>query len=189
MKKLCHLFLCVGATMLFVVAAPGYAEEVKIGVVNFKTCLEQSKIGKEEQASFEAMKKQMESILEEKGKVLEALETKFQDSDYMDSLSPEAETEFNRKARGLKNEFMQLQNQYMQTLNQANMKIVQKLNDLISKASKEIATEKKLDIVLNDEGCFFSSARLDISGLISTKMDEIASKEAKSEKGLVPGLS
>lgn len=44
------------------------ASSLKIGVVNFKRCVETSKLGKLEQANFEALKKQMESVLGEKEK-------------------------------------------------------------------------------------------------------------------------
>jgi outer membrane protein len=181
MKRLSYFILCTAA--LSVAAMPGYAaDNAKIGVVSFKTCLEQSKVGKQEQANFDAIKKQMETVLEEKGKALEAIELKKRDADYLDSLSPEMETEFNRKARALEGEFMQLQNQYMQTLNQANVKILQKLNDLITEASKEIAPANKLDLVINDEACYFCSPSLDISSEIAKKMDELAEKQNKAEK-------
>lgn len=186
MKNLRYLFLCLGAALSFtLISFPGSAQaadssassSLKIGVVNFKTCLEQSKIGQQEQGSFESMKKQMESVLEEKGKAIEALDGKANDPDYMDSLSPESETEFNRKLRGLKQEAMQLQNQYLQTLNQANMKIVQKLNSLIEKASKEVASEKQLDLIVNDEAVFFYAPILDVSLPVAKKMDEMAQKD------------
>ena len=50
------------------IAAKG--SSLRIAVVNFKKCVEQSKQGKQEQSSFEAMKKQMESVLAEKEKSL-----------------------------------------------------------------------------------------------------------------------
>lgn len=179
MKKLSYLILC--SIAISATAMPGYAaDNAKIGVVSFKTCLEQSKVGKQEQANFDAMKKQMETVLEEKGKALEAIELKKRDADYLDSLSPEMETEFNRKARALEGEFMQLQNQYMQTLNQANMKILQKLNDLITQSSKEIAPANNLDIVLNDEACYFCASPLDISSEVAKKMDELTEKQNKA---------
>lgn len=178
MRKYHHLFLCMGIATLCLAAAPAHAD-TKIGVVNFKTCLAKSNLGKQEQGSFEGMKKQMETILEEKGKVLDSLEAKTQDSDYMDSLSPEAEAEFHRKGRALKQELMQLQNQYLQTLNQANFKIVQKLTEAINKAAKEVASERKLDLIVNEEGTFYYNPQLDISDAVSARMDEIMKKENK----------
>ena len=62
-----------------------------IAVVDFKACVEKSKLGLQEQASLESMKKQMETILQEKEKKLTELSAKFNDLDYLDSLSPDAE--------------------------------------------------------------------------------------------------
>ena len=47
--------------------APNNSQKaLKIGVVNFKLAVEESKAGKQEQTNFESLKKQMESVLEEK---------------------------------------------------------------------------------------------------------------------------
>ena len=51
------------------------------------------------------------------------------------------QTNLRRKKRTIRNEGMQLQNQYMQTLQQANLKIVQKLTEVIGKASAQVAQD------------------------------------------------
>lgn len=190
-NKLSRILICCSALMSFGLI-PLHAEKntatdkllkdkLSIGLANFKTCVEQSKMGKQEQTTFESMKKQMESILEEKEKALNEMATKFNDPDYLDSLAPEAETELKRKFRALSQELTQQQNQYYQTLNQANYRIIQKLTDSVTKASNEVAKENKLDIILNEESCFYCVASLDISSLVVVKMDEAFEKEAKEK--------
>ncbi len=179
MKKLL-VHTLVGASLLLTASANA---ETKIGVVDFKKCVEDSKLGKQEQASFEAMKKQMETVVEEKEKVLTELANKLNNVDELELMSPEAETELKRKFRGLSQEMNQLQTQFYQTLNQANFQIVQKLSELVTKASENVAKEKSLDIVLNSEGAFFSGEKLDISPAVVEKMnvqfDEEAAKQTK----------
>lgn len=194
MKNLRHLILSVTAigftTLLLCSAAPAVNSQapvsstkpLKIAVVNFKTCVEQSKSGKQEQASFDGLKKKMETTLEEKEKSLTEIANKLEDPDYVDSLSPEAETEMKRKFRNLNQELSQLQNQYMQALNQTNVKVIQKLNDLISKASATYAQQNNIDTVLNSEGAFYSSPALDISKEIIAMMDQMFEKEASETK-------
>lgn len=150
-----------------------------IRFVNFKNVVEQSKLGKQEQAAFEAIKKQMEKVLEEKEKVLTDIGTKANDADYLDSLSPEAETELKRKFRTLSQEIAQLQNQYYQALSQTNIKVLQKLNDIVVKASDKVAQQEKIDLIINEEGVFFYSPKLDISPKIVAIMDEMFDKEQK----------
>lgn len=156
-------------------------QTLRMGFVNTKRCLEESKLGKQEQANFEKMKTQMENILQEKERALEELESKLNDDDYMDSITDEAASELKRKKRTIRNEGMQLQNQYMQTLQQANFKIVQKLTEVISKASSQVAQDpnQPLDIIFTDEACTFFTPRLDVSDRIVVKMNAIFDAEQK----------
>lgn len=165
MKK--WLLICLACSTL------SFAAEANstIRYVNFKTCVEESKIGKQEQAAFEAMKKQMETVVEEKEKVLTELANKLNNVDELELMSPEAETELKRKFRALSQEMSQIQTQFYQTLSQANMQIVQKLSEIVTKASEKVAKEKNLDFVLNDEGTFFANKALDISSSIVKEMD------------------
>lgn len=165
-------------------------QTLKVGIVNTKKCLENSKLGKLEQANFEKMKNQMESILQEKEKTLEDIESKLNDDDYMDSISDEAASELKRKKRNLRNEGMQLQNQYLQTLQQANLKIVQKLTEAISKASDQVAKEggssQSIDIIFTDEACTYSAPHLDVSDRIIAKMNTLFDAEQKDNKDNAP---
>lgn len=146
-------------------------QSIKIATVDFKSCVENSKLGKQEQASFEAMKNQMESVVLEKEKVLEELAGKLNNPDELDLMSPEAEVELKRKFRSLSQEMGQIQNQFYQTLNQANLKVVQKLSDIVAQASEKVAKELKVDLVLNHETCFYCNSAIDISSQIVKEMD------------------
>lgn len=150
---------------------------LKIAIVNFKTCVESSKIGKQEQANFETLKKQMESVLEEKEKTINDMATKFNDPDYLDSLSAEAETEIKRKFRALSQELSGYQNQYMQILQQTNLKVIQKLTEATTSASKEYAQKNSIDLILNEEN-FYYIPELDISKEIVDLMDKKFDKDA-----------
>jgi outer membrane protein len=189
MKNL-RIWLLSIAGCAFLMSAPLSAQgqspqsnsSVKIGVVNTKKCLEESKLGKQEQSNFEKMKKQMESILQEKEKDLEEIETKLNDDDYMDSISEEAATELKRKKRTLRSEGMQLQNQYIQTLQQAQMKVVQSLTESISKASKLVAQDpadpaSSLDAIFSDEACTYFGEKLDVTSKIVSKMNQLFDAE------------
>lgn len=160
---------------------------LRAGIVNTKKCLENSKLGKQEQANFEKMKQQMESILQEKEKVLEDIESKLNDDDYMDSISEDAASELKRKKRSLRNEGMQLQNQYMQTLQQANLKIIQRLTDTIAKASALVAQDstnsQPLEVIFTDEACTYFSPRLDVTDQVVAKMNVLFDAEQKENAG------
>lgn len=151
----------------------------KIGVVNFATCVAESKAGQEEQGNFESIKKQLGTHLEQTEKELSGLASKLNDPDYMDGLSPEAENDLKEKIQTLNEELGRYQNQYYQVLNQANMKVVQLLNTKVNAASEIVAKEKKLDLVLHKDVCFFYTPDLDITAAVIAKMDKAHEKDKK----------
>lgn len=183
------LWCTVNAQTVSTPASPSN-KPLKIAVVNFKTCVEKSKMGKQEQANFESLKKQMESVLEEKEKALNDMGTKFNDPDYLDSLSAEAETEMKRKFRAQSQELSGYQNQYMQILQQTNLKVIQKLTDATTNAASRYAKENHIDLVLNEDS-FFYSPDLDISQQIIKLLDvqfDKEEKEAAEKKETAPKI-
>lgn len=143
-----------------------------IGIVNFSSCIMDSKLGKQEQASFEGLKKQMGTLLEDTEKQINELATQFNDREYMDSISPEDEEQMKNKYRALGEEMNRYHNQYYQVLNQANMKMLQTLGASIQEASEKVAKNKKLSVVLNKEALFFYTTALDVTSFVITEMDK-----------------
>lgn len=164
-------------------ATSGFAASVlPMGIVNFGTCVSDSKFGKQEQNSFEALKKQMSTLLEDTEKQLNEINAKFTDPEYLDGLSPDAEGELKVKFQTLSEELNRYQNQYYQVLNQANMRIFQVLAVHINTASENVAKEKKLSLIINKEASFFYNPQLDITADIIAEMDKQFEKEAQKQQ-------
>ena len=160
------------------------AEAPSMGVVNFSTCVTDSKLGKQEQASFETLKNQMSGLLEDTEKQLNEISAKFNDPEYIDGLSPEAEEELKNKFRTLNEEMNRYQNQYYQVLNQANMKIIQTISSGINAASENVATKNKLKAILNKDACFYFAPTLDVTSQIVSEMDKNYDQEAKKQTAI-----
>jgi outer membrane protein len=175
------LVLCFAALN----GAASDANKGQVAIVNFASCMTESKLGKKEQASFETLKKQMASLLEDTEKQLTDLSAKFNDPEYMDGLSPEAEEELKNKARTLNEEMNRYQNQYYQVLNQANMKIIQNMSSVIQAASEKVAKEKQLSMVVNKEACFFYNPALDVTAFVIGEMDKDFEQEMKKQSAPV----
>lgn len=158
------------------------AEAPTFGIVNFGTCVSDSKLGKQEQASFETLKKQMSTLLEDTEKQLGDLSAKFNDPEYLDGLSPEAEEELKVKFRNLNDELGRYQNQYYQVMNQANMRIVQTLQTSINSASEKVAKDKKLTMVVNKDACFYYTPALDVTKQIIAEMDKNFTADNSAEQ-------
>lgn len=169
------------ATMGLSLAAQAGEPTPTMGVVDFAKCVTDSKQGKQEQSSFDALKTQMSGVLQETEKQLSEISSKFSDTEYLDGLSPEAEEELKVKYRTLSEQMNQYQNQYYQVLNSANMRIIQSLSSMITTASEKVAKDKRLNVVLNKEACFFFSEKLDVTTSVIAEMDKVFEVEAKKQ--------
>jgi len=123
----------------------------------------------------------MTSLLEDTEKQINELATKFNDPEFLDALSPEAEEELKNKFRSLNEDLSRYQNQYYQVLQQSNMKIMQTLSTSINTASEKVAKDKKLSLIVNKEACFFTSSTLDVTSFVVSEMDKTYDQLAKQQ--------
>ncbi len=162
------------------------AETPIIGVANFAACITESKAGKKEQENMESMRKQMSTLIEDTEKELKEISVKFEDTEYLDSLSPKAEEELKTKFQTLQEDLGRYQNQFYQVLNHANYQMLQKMSNAISKAAEKVASQKNLDYVMNKEACFYIRPDFDVTSLVIAEMDktfELDTKAQKAENG------
>lgn len=153
-----------------------------IGVVNFASCVTDSKAGKKEQENMENIRKQMSHLIEDTEKELKEIAAKFDDTEYLDSLSPKAEEDLKLKFQSLQEDHARYQNQFYQVLQHANYQMIQKISGSIGKAAEKIAQSKKLDYVMNKEACFYIRPDLDVTTLVISEMDKTYEFDAKGQK-------
>lgn len=163
------------------------AAEAPFGVVNFATCVTESKAGKKEQENMESIRNQMSSLMEQTEKELKEISAKFEDTEYLDSLSPKAEEELKVKFQTLQEDLSRYQNQFYQVMNHANYQMVQKMSGAIGQAAKKVAEEKHLTYVFNKEACFFVHPDLDFTSAVVSELDksfdeQLAKAEEQSKK-------
>ncbi|EKE07803.1 MAG: hypothetical protein ACD_17C00511G0002 [uncultured bacterium] len=159
------------------------AEEIPlIGVVNFATCITESKAGKKEQENMESMRQQMTVLVEDTEKELREISAKFEDPEYLDSLSPKAEEELKNRFHALQEDLGRYQNQFYQVLNQANYQMIQKVSNTVAKAAEIIATQNALDYVMNKDACFYIRPGLDVTESIISEMDKKFDLDQKAQK-------
>lgn len=164
---LCTMSLCLlSGRSLFGAGA----QESMIRTVNLQTCLDGSETGKKELQRFERMKKQLEEGLEQKEKRLNELAPKFTE-EYLDSIAPDEEKKLKAEFQALSQEFSQEQSNYYQTLNRFQMEILQKMQDRVTIASKALAKEQNIRMVIRHDACLFSDDSLDITKDIISYID------------------
>jgi len=162
------------------------AAEQKVGVVNFENVFMETKLGKQEQASFDTMRKQFATLLEDTDKQLRELNDKLQDKDTLDGLSPEAEAEMKNKFAQLSDEMNRYNQQYYQFMQQGQHKIMQTVFGGINQASEKLAAAKGYTMILNKQACFYSAPALDITADMVKEMDKNFDEEAKKAAAAAP---
>ena len=162
------------------------AAEQKVGVVNFENIFMETKLGKQEQASFETMRKQFATLLEDTDKQLRELNDKLQDKDTLDGLSPEAEAEMKNKFAQLSDEMNRYNQQYYQFMQQGQHKIMQTVFGGISQASEKLAAAKGYTMILNKQACFYNAPALDVTADMVKEMDKNFDDEAKKAAAAAP---
>lgn len=177
-----HKLFLSAAALILTAGAMDAAETPSIGVVNFASCMSESKAGKKEQENMESMRKQMSSLVEDTEKELREIAGKFEDPEYLDSLSPKAEEELKARFQALQEDLGRYQNQFYQVLNHANYQMIQKMGGVISKAAEKVASQKKLDYVMNKEVCFYINPSFDVTPQVIAEMDQSFELEAKAAK-------
>jgi outer membrane protein len=141
----------------------------------------ETKLGKQEQASFETMRKQFATLLEDTEKQLRDINDKLSDKDTLDGLSPEAEAEMKNKFAQLNEEMNRYQQQYYQFMQQGQHKIMQSVFGGITQASEKLAAAKGYTMILNKQACFYNSPTLDVTPDMVKEMDKNFDEEAKKQ--------
>ena len=160
-------------------STPLAADNAVTGVVNFSSCVADSKYGKQEQENFEALRKQMGSMIENTENQLKEISAKFEDTEYLDSISPKTQEELQGKYQALQEEMQRYQNQFYQVLQHANHQMVQKISQSIATAASQVAKEHKLDYVMNKEALFYIRPDLDVTSQVIVEMDKSFELDAK----------
>ncbi len=165
-------------TYLFcLISIKSYAEAIPYGIVSFQSCVTESSYGLKEQESFEKLQTQMTTLMSDIEKQLSDIATKFNDPEFVDSLSPEAEQETKARFQTLSEELNRYQNQYMQVMQQANAQLMQTMNGHVQKASESVAKQKKLPMIVREEACFFYNPSFDITKSVIDEMNKSFEKE------------
>lgn len=174
--------LFTAAALFVLMTGFAFADDAPvIGVVNFSNCITDSAAGKKEQENMENLRKQMASLIENTEKELREISAKFEDTEYLDSLSPKAEEELKTKHQVLQEDLGRYQQQFYQVLQHAQYQMVQKMSSTVAAAAEKIATFKKLDYVMNREACFYIRPDLDVTGLVVAEMDKAFEQDSKSK--------
>lgn len=174
--RIAALTLGVALSSLLTADVP---ETSHLGFVDFRRCVEESKVGKEQQNSLEVLRNKLASAIEETEKERNELIQKLSDPDYVDSLSHEAEEELKHRFQELSQMQAQRENQFYQILSQEEYKLIQEISIHVARASAIVAKDEGLDLILRNEAAFFQQPNMDVTTLVLSEMNAAYDREAE----------
>ena len=152
----CFAILCLCAAY----AAPGVAEDYKIGTVNAIRVLQQSPQTELANSRIEGEFSDREDRIMEAQKILKALEERLEKDRAV--LSAGELQKIERDIIGKRRELQRDQDEYREDLNFRRDEELAKMRQIIGKAIQDVAKAGGFDLVLSD-GVVYSSDALDIS--------------------------
>jgi outer membrane protein len=162
------------------------AVDEKEGIVNYANCVNDSKLGKQEQASFETTRKQFFSLIEDTDKQIKELSAKLEDKEILEGLTPEAIKEMQDKEAQLKVEFEHYQQQYGHFISQGQYRFLQPIMAGAAKAAEKIAKENGYTKIANKDAYLYYAPSLDITADVVKEMDKLFEEEAKKQAEASP---
>lgn len=167
-------------SILLTGAAPALAAT---GIVNPTICMEKSKFASAKRGEIETFGKELQVKLETLHKEYKEVEEKLKNTEYVDSITPEAEKALENEKAAKAQKFGMAQSEFSQMMQQKQMEFYQALQESIGEASQQIAQEKKFDNIASKDLFFFFDEKLDVTDEVIAKMDELyESKQIEAKK-------
>lgn len=153
------------------------------GIVNPTSCMEKSKFAAAKRSELDSFGKELQAKLETLHKEYKELEDKLKNTEYVDSITPEAEKNLENEKAAKAQKLGMAQSEFSQMMQQKQMEFYQSLQENIGIAAAEVATEKELANIASKDLFFFFDSNLDVTDDVIAKMDQIyEKKEADSAK-------
>lgn len=167
--------LLVGSVLLVSIAASvsAYAEETKVGFVNYAKALDDSLPAKAANKRLEIEFAPRKNELNDLRKSFRLFEERLSQENLQ--MTPAQLRKLERSVRDTKREMLRAQEDYRADLNVRRNEELRKLQVRVKRAIKIVAKKNAYDLVLG-EGVFYSSGRVDITDQILTVLaDEFKS--------------
>jgi outer membrane protein len=158
--KLFLISLLIGLVMIL----PTFAANLnKIGVVDFQTILETSKVGKAAQKEIKSEGEKMEETLKEKGAEIEALKKKLERDALVIDRDTRAERE--REIRIKINDIKALQKKYMSDFRDLEARMIDRIRTQLIDIIESIGKNEGFLLIMekNQAGVLYSPGTVDIT--------------------------
>lgn len=157
-----------------------YADNSAPGIVNATTCMEQSKFAQNKKTEIDSYAKELQAKLESLHKEYKEIEDKLKNTEYVDSITPEAEKNLENEKAARAQKLGMAQSEFSQMMQQKQMEYFQALQESISEAAQLVAAENHLSGVASKDIYFYFDPALEITDKVIAKMDELYDQKQKT---------
>ncbi len=168
------------ATVLLMPLA--HANDLNIGVIDSMACVEKSYLGQNENQKFEDLRNNMIATLEKQQQKVQEIDKKLSDTNYRDTITPEAEEQLMAQRAELIQELQMLNQQAQQSFDQASQKFSIEMKNQINKVAEYIAREKGFDLIIDKQNCYYFKSPSDITPLIIQELNRHFTPETPESK-------
>jgi len=145
--------------------------------------MEKSKFASAKREEIEGFGKELQVKLETLHKEYKEVEEKLKNTEYVDSITPEAEKALENEKAAKAQKLGMAQSEFSQMMQQKQMEFYQALQENIGEAAQQIAAEKSFDNIASKDLFFFFDQKLDVTDEVVAKMDELyEQKQAEAKK-------
>jgi outer membrane protein len=170
MKHLTKI-LVLALTVLFIQLGVSAVEPIKIGVVDFQRCIQESNEGKRIDESLKNKQAEMQKEVDKKRQELIDMQKDMDKQNLMLSMDAknEREKEFEKKQRDLQYLMQDLNEEYKKLQTDARISILTTINGVVD----TIAKQQKFDLITERANIMYFAKELDITDQIITELNKI----------------
>lgn len=170
MKHLTKI-LIVAVTVLFIQLGVSAAEPIKIGVIDFQRCIQESNEGKRIDESLKNKQAEMQKDVDKKRQELVDMQKEMDKQNLMLSMDAktEREKEFEKKQRDLQYLMQDLNEEYKKLQTDARYSILTTINSVVD----TIAKQQKFDLIAERANIMYFSKELDITDQVITELNKL----------------
>ncbi|MDF2577927.1 MAG: hypothetical protein K0S74_1411 [Chlamydiales bacterium] len=172
------------AALMLLLPLSLFAANNDVGVFNVEELQANVTVLKEQLAEVENLDNQFRVALDKKQIEIEEIDTKLNDPDYRDGLSPSAEAELTKKREDLQQEMMQYYLRASEMSEQQRSGISNRFRQILRTACKEIAQEKRLKYILSSESCYYYEPGIDVTKPLIDKISQKYNEEKLNQAAI-----
>jgi outer membrane protein len=161
--KIVSLFVCVCACVIALATATLAADEVKLGLVDFRKVAMESEAGKKAASELKELNEKYQAQLNARGKELEKLRKAYVEK--AKGLSPAKQSAKEKELQGKFQEYREFGQKLEQEMAKKDKEVSDRVGEALEKVIKEYGKKNGYTVIVQKEGFIYSDGKHDVKDL------------------------